>query len=227
MKICVRLLSISIVWLLSGFSFVYAGNVTLPYEFSAGQTALASEVNGNFKAIERAVDDNDNRISALEDAMDVDAANSYKAYLRLAGKTQGEISGSVTEAGHEDSIRVLSTSHEVACPIENGQLTGKRQHSPFVITKETDKSTPHLYNLLINNEIITSWRLDFYEPSRTGQMVNTYSIQLENARISDIQHEKLSNEKETEKISFVYGKITWIWMDGGVTAEDFWETPVI
>ncbi len=45
---------------------VYAGNVTLPYAFTAGTTARAAEVNANFQAVKTAVDDNQAQITALK-----------------------------------------------------------------------------------------------------------------------------------------------------------------
>ncbi len=45
---------------------VSASEVTLPNEFMAGQRARAGEVNENFDAVKTAVDDNHDRITALE-----------------------------------------------------------------------------------------------------------------------------------------------------------------
>lgn len=50
----------------SSLGLVYAGTVTIPNDFTAGTTASADEVNGNFTAVKTAVDDNDSRISTLE-----------------------------------------------------------------------------------------------------------------------------------------------------------------
>ena len=47
------------------------------------------------------------------------------------------------------------------------------------------------------------------------------TVKLTNASISD-RHE----HGATEQISFTYQKITWTWIDGGITAEDDWEAPV-
>ena len=44
----------------------YAGNVTIPNSFSAGDNVSSSKFNENFDAIEAAVDDNDQRIGDLE-----------------------------------------------------------------------------------------------------------------------------------------------------------------
>lgn len=156
------------------------------------------------------------------------------AYLRLVGETQGEIKGSVTKIGREDTIRVIAASHEVVSPRDaaSGLPTGKRQHKPFVITKEVDKSTPLLYAALVNNENLPEWKLEYWQPSATGKEMQHYTVQLVNASIAGIRHEMLNNKypenmqhKEREHVSFCYQKIIWTWMEGGVTAEDDWESP--
>lgn len=160
---------------------------------------------------------------------------ALNAYMRLTGDTQGEIKGSVTQRGREDSIMVIGYNHEVVSPRDaaSGLPTGKRQHKALTITKELDKSTPLLYNVLVNNENISTWELRFWQPSRTGQEVQHYTIELVNANVAGIRSEMLNNKypenmqhKEREHVSFTYQKIIWTWEDGGITAEDDWETPV-
>ncbi|HMB89418.1 MAG TPA: Hcp family type VI secretion system effector, partial [Rhodothermales bacterium] len=158
---------------------------------------------------------------------------ALNAYMRLTGETQGEIKGSVTQAGREDSIQVIGFNHEVMSPRDaaSGLPTGKRQHKPVTITKELDKSTPLLYNVLVNNENITDWELRFWQPSPRGAEVQHYTVQLVNANVCGIRGEQLNNRypenmqhKEREHVSFTYQKIIWTWEDGGITAEDDWET---
>ena len=160
---------------------------------------------------------------------------ALNAYLKLTGDTQGEIKGSVTQSGREDTIMVIATQHEVVSPRDaaSGLPTGKRQHKPFMITKEIDKSTPLLMKCLVDNENIASWRLDFYQPSPTGKEVQYYTVELSNASVAGVRSEMLNNKyaenmshKEREHVSFCYQKITWTWQDGGVTADDNWEAPV-
>jgi type VI secretion system secreted protein Hcp len=162
------------------------------------------------------------------------------AYLKLKGQKQGDINGSVTQKGREGKIMVIAASHDVFSPRDpaSGLPTGKRMHKPFVITKEVDKSTPLLYNVLVNNENITEWELQFWTAnlkSRTGTGTEKqyYTVKLTNANISDISFRMLNNKNpdlaryaEYEEISFTYQKITWIWVDGGIIAEDDWESPV-
>lgn len=161
---------------------------------------------------------------------------ALNAYLRLRSETQGEIHGSVTQAGREDSIMVIAFEHELISPYDDvsGLPTGKRQHKAITITKEIDKSTPLLLNALINNDNITDWELQFWQPSKAGKEVQFYTIKLVNASISGIRQEMLNNKypenmqhKEREHITFYYQKIEWIWVDGGISAEDDWETPIV
>jgi type VI secretion system secreted protein Hcp len=159
---------------------------------------------------------------------------ALNAYLYLEGESQGRIRGSVTQAGREDSIMVIAAGHEVMSPRDaaSGLPTGRRRHTPFTITKEVDRASPQLYSLLVNNERITGWKLEFWRPSRSGKEQQHYTVELVNASISDIQFEMLNNKypenmqhKEREHVSFCYQKIIWTWVDGGITAEDDWEAP--
>jgi len=160
---------------------------------------------------------------------------ALNCYMRLTGETQGEIKGSVTQAGREDSIMVIGFNHEVVSPRDaaSGLPTGKRQHKPLTITKEIDKATPLLMSVLVNNENIKDWELRFWQPSKAGKEVQFYTIQLTNASIAGIRSEMLNNKyaenmqhKEREHISFCYQKVIWTFEDGGITAEDDWEAPV-
>ena len=88
--------------------------------------------------------------------------------------------------------------------------------------------------MLTDNENVSEWKLKFWQPSATGQEVQHYTIELTNASVSKIRTEMLNNKypenmqhKEREHISFCYQKIIWTWEDGGITAEDDWESPVV
>jgi type VI secretion system secreted protein Hcp len=166
---------------------------------------------------------------------------ALNAYLRLKGQKQGEIKGSVTQKGREGSIMVIAASHEIVSPRDpaSGLPTGKRMHKPFVITKELDKSSPLLYNVLVNNENVPEWKLEFWTPqlSATGGVgaeKQHYTVELMNANVANISFRMLNNKNpeltryaEFEEIAFTYQKITWTWKDGGITANDDWEAPVV
>jgi type VI secretion system secreted protein Hcp len=161
---------------------------------------------------------------------------ALNAYLTLKGQKQGAINGSVTQKGRENSIMIIAASHSVMSPRDasSGLATGKRMHKPFVTTQELDKSVPLLYNVLVNNENITEWTLKFWEPSATGAEKQYFTIKLTNATIAAIdlrmannKHPDLMKFKEYLEISYTYQKIEWTWTDGGITALDDWESPVV
>src|SRR6478672_10887733 len=91
---------------------------------------------------------------------------ALNAYLKLKGAKQGPIEGSVTQKGREKKIMVIAVSHEIVSPRDpaSGLPTGKRMHKPFVITKELDKSSPILYQVLCTNENVSEWTLEFWTP---------------------------------------------------------------
>jgi type VI secretion system secreted protein Hcp len=160
---------------------------------------------------------------------------ALNAYLRLKGQKTGDIKGSVTQKGREGKIMVIAVSHEIVSPRDpaSGLPTGKRMHKPMVITKELDKSTPLLYNVLVNNENLTQWELQFWRPSATGAEQQHFTIKLTNANIASIT-ERMPNNKNPElmkyetyeEVAFTYQKIEWTWTDGGITAMDDWESPL-
>ena len=160
---------------------------------------------------------------------------ALNSYLQLKGQIQGDIKGSVTQKGREGKIMVIAFNHEVQSPrdVATGQATGKRMHKPFVITKEIDKSSPLLYTALVNNENITSWELQCFAASNRGVEVNNYTVRLTNANIIDIRSIMLNNKVPEnvkmplmEEVGFVYEKIEWTWVDGGITATDDWSSPI-
>src|SRR6188508_818189 len=159
---------------------------------------------------------------------------ALNAYLKLKGQKSGEIKGSVTQKGREGKIMVIAVSHDIISPRDaaSGLPTGKRVHKPFVITKPIDKATPILYSMLVSNENIPEWKLKYWRSSRGGQEQQYFTIELMNASIASIHHEMLNNTyvensplEVRETIAFTYQKITWTYVDGGITASDDWEAP--
>jgi type VI secretion system secreted protein Hcp len=158
---------------------------------------------------------------------------ALNAYLKLKGQKTGDIKGSVTAKGRENSIQVDAVDHLIVSPRDaaSGLATGKRQHQPIVITKPVDRSSPLLYNVLVTNEIITQFRLDFFRTDLKGLESLVYSIELTNASIASVKLEMLNTEypenakiPEREKVAFTYQKITWTWQDGGIVAQDDWSS---
>jgi len=162
------------------------------------------------------------------------------AYMYAVGQKSGQIKGSVTQKGREDSVELIEFSHSIVSPRDpqSGLPTGQRMHKPLVITKELDKSSPIFYNVLCTNENLTSVTIKFWSPqikaaSGTGSVSQHYTIKLTNANIASIgstmgggSHTETTKGEETEQIAFTYQKIEWTWNDGGISASDDWEARV-
>ena len=136
----------------------------------------------------------------------------------------------VTEKSGAHDIYITGYSHEIVAPRDaaSGLPTGKRQHKPFTVTKEVDKSSPILVNILTNNENITEWRMSIIRNNQRNSTQVLKTVVLTNPSVCAISNTYDSdNASEREHISFCYQKITWSWEDGGITAEDDWETPRI
>jgi type VI secretion system secreted protein Hcp len=158
----------------------------------------------------------------------------FNAYLTLKGQRQGEIHGPVTLAGRENTIAVHSFSHQIVSPRDpaSGLPTGRRQHQPLQILKEVDKTSPLLWSVLVSNENLVDWALQFWTAAEEagGEEQRVYTIRLTNASIASIEESMNDNQDPVtgklplrEEISFTYQKIEWIWADGEVTSEDSWE----
>jgi type VI secretion system secreted protein Hcp len=157
-------------------------------------------------------------------------------YLTLKAQKQGEIRGGVTQKGREHSILVIAASHNIISPRDagSGLPTGKRQHQPFGITKTLDPATPLLYSALVNNENMPDWRLEYWQLQPRGKEELVYTVKLVNANIASIRHRVENVDSPAtaqlpsmEDIQFSYQKIEWTWVNGGITAEDDWESPVV
>jgi type VI secretion system secreted protein Hcp len=88
--------------------------------------------------------------------------------------------------------------------------------------------------VLVNNENVQEWELQFWRPSATGAEQQHFTVKLTNGNIASIAQRMPNNKNpelmkyETyEEIAFTYQKIEWTWTDGGITAMDDWESPVV
>jgi type VI secretion system secreted protein Hcp len=156
---------------------------------------------------------------------------ALNAYLDMTSEKWGRVQGSVTQKGREGLIMVIAYSHNISVSFDasSGMVTGQRKHEPLMITKEVDKSSPILHDMLASNEKIKDFTLFFWQPSASGYEQQYFTIRLTKARIVSIRSEMLNNKypenmqhKEREHIFFSYETISWTSMDGGITASDTW-----
>lgn len=157
-------------------------------------------------------------------ASSASAANTI--FMTLTGQKSGNVKGSVTQRGRENSIQVSAVDDEIVSPRDpaSGLPTGQRQHKPLKVTIEIDQSAPILYQMLSTNETITMLELKFWRPSPSGVEAQFYTVRLTNASISEIHASTDAAHTTMLDVSFTYQKIQWTWVEGGVTAADNWQT---
>ena len=158
------------------------------------------------------------------------------AHLTLESQSQ-KIEGPCKMKGLEKTIEVIAVSHEIISPRDpaSGLPTGKRMHKPLLISVEVGIEAPLMYNSLVKNENIKTFKLDFYQPNAAGQHENFYRIELVNASIASASF-RMPNNKHPDLMkfasyidwAFTYQKITWsIIKPTTKTADDDWLAPSI
>ena len=124
--------------------------------------------------------------------------------------------------GGEASFEVIALSHEIISPRDSasGLPTGKRQHKPFTITKQVDKSSPSLLKACIEGE---PFNVDITTLVRTGgRFVPFVTVRLDNAFIASIGPQSDADDRPTEEVAFYYNRISFSYAETGTTVEDFW-----
>ena len=154
------------------------------------------------------------------------------AYLKVKGKTQGDIKGGCVQGGDKkDAVLVYAVEHSVEIPKDThtGLPTGQRIHHPLKITKAVDVATPKLYSACCKGEQCEVV-LDYYRIKADGMEEKYFTVKLENAIIVSMAHKTpltfLPENKpyqDMESVSFTYSKITWTYNDGNVEFVDDWK----
>jgi len=108
------------------------------------------------------------------------------AYVSIEGQKSGIFKGNAISEGNEGKIECIGFRYSVVVPhdAESGHSTGKRQHSPFVIIKYIDYSTPQLLQSAYSNETLKSVVIEFIKSDRQGRPMIYYKVTLTNATIS-------------------------------------------
>ncbi|KAA5974827.1 MULTISPECIES: type VI secretion system tube protein TssD [unclassified Pantoea] len=153
------------------------------------------------------------------------------AYMWLKDDGGADIKGSVDVQDRDGSIEIIGLSHGINLPVDsaNGKITATRQHSPMMIEKEVDSSTPYLYKAAATGQTLKSAEIKFYNINDAGQEVCYYSVLMENVRITgvncsvpNVKLEGNNKMNHTESGSIQYEKITWKIVDGNIQYADAW-----
>lgn len=158
------------------------------------------------------------------------------AYLWLKDDGGADIKGSVDVKSREHSIEIVEFVHAVNIPTDNntGKLTGTRIHSPVVLVKEFDSSSPYLYKAVTSGQTLKSAEFKWYRINDAGQEVEYFNIKLDNVKVvsvapvmHNVKNPATEKFNHMESLQLRYEKITWTYKDGNIIHSDSWnERPV-
>lgn len=138
------------------------------------------------------------------------------------------IKGGCDVQDREFSIEFKGFHHNLSTPTDNltGKPTGKRIHSPLLIVKEFDYSSPYLYKAVATGQALQKAECKFYKINDAGQEVEYFNISLEGVRIVSVSPSMASpddtNNNHLETVEMRYEKITWKHCDGNIIFTDAW-----
>lgn len=131
----------------------------------------------------------------------------------------------------EGSIEIIGFSHGLNIPVDrsNGKITGTRSHSPIVIEKEFDSSSPYLYKAVAKGQTLQSAEIRWYRINSAGQEESYFVMLLEGVKVTGVNpgmpNTKLSGMSAVnhmESVSLMYNRITWFYVDGNIRYTDDW-----
>jgi type VI secretion system secreted protein Hcp len=157
------------------------------------------------------------------------------AYLSIEGAKTGIFKGNAVTEGNEGKIECIGFRYGVTIPhdVESGRSSGKRQHSPIVIIKSIDYSSPQLLQSAYSNEVLKNVTIEFLKKDREGRTSSYYRITLTNATISQIsQYGGIASADNTinlnnnggmyEEVSLTFQSIEFDHLIGNTSAVDNW-----
>jgi type VI secretion system secreted protein Hcp len=150
------------------------------------------------------------------------------AYMWLKDDGGALIKGGVDVQDREFSIEIRGFHHNLMIPTDNatGKVTGTRMHSPMLVVKEFDYSSPYLYKAVATGQNLQSAEIKWYKINHAGQEEEYFNMLLEGVRIVSISPAMASpdnpNENHMETVEMRYEKMTWKHCDGNIIYSDSW-----
>lgn len=153
------------------------------------------------------------------------------SYLWLKDDGGADIKGAVDVQDREGSIEVIEFVHSLNIPTDSnsGKLTGTRIHSPVVLVKEFDSSSPYLYKAVTSGQTLKSAEFRWYRINDAGQEAEYFNIKLENVKVvsvapvmHNVKNPATEKFNHMESVQLRYEKITWTHTDGNIIHSDAW-----
>ncbi|MCF6690426.1 Hcp family type VI secretion system effector [Raoultella terrigena] len=152
---------------------------------------------------------------------------SNPAYLWFIDENGSPIVGGSMVLGREGSIEVKSLSHHLTIPTDHntGKLTGTRIHTPILIQKEFDRTTPLLARAICKGVTLKSAEIKMYRINEAGFEVEYFNMLLENVKVTGFTpglHPGVASGTHLENIEMRYETIQWKYIDGNIIFKDGW-----
>jgi type VI secretion system secreted protein Hcp len=143
--------------------------------------------------------------------------------MTVQGAHQGKFKGETVDPHHTPgAIPVAALNYEIKAPTDpaTGMVSGKRQHSPVVITKAWGASSPQFLEALVTNEVLSNVTLEFYRASPTGMEEVESTMKLTDAQVVDAK-EVAAQGANQQEISLTFRKIEITNADGTTFTDDW------
>ncbi|MEB7600215.1 Hcp family type VI secretion system effector [Raoultella terrigena] len=152
---------------------------------------------------------------------------SNPAYLWFIDENGSPIVGGSMVLGREGSVEVKSLSHHLTIPTDRntGKLTGTRIHTPILIQKEFDRTTPLLARAICRGVTLKSAEIKMYRTNEAGFEVEYFNMLLENVKVTGFTpglHPGVASGTHLENIEMRYETIQWKYTDGNIIFKDGW-----
>ena len=167
----------------------------------------------------------------------------FEIYLNLTGEKQGDISRAVTTKGREGQIAISRLEHNISYQLLQGRTYATKSiHTPMVIWKGLDSTTPLLYKAFCEQEKFKKFEIQFWpilgtsgrlpvtpateKTLKPSESKPAFYLRLTGAFFTSItMHYGSQNDlvlpNGLERIEVSYGLIEWSWMDS-ITWNSSW-----
>jgi len=151
-------------------------------------------------------------------------------YIQVTDSNKKPIEGECAESEHKGWIMGFCFRAGVSIPTDpnTGQVTGGRVHAPFVISKEIDKSSPELFNMMCKGEKCDTIVVDMVRKESNGREVTYYKYTFKNAQIvrlssesPDVRDVGQQFKRCQEEVEFRYQAVTVQHLAGKKEATDY------
>lgn len=155
----------------------------------------------------------------------------HQIHIWIKDSQDGNITGGSQLQNREGSIEATQFEHGIQLPTDKhtGAPTGARTHGPVVFVKHIDQASPYLFKALCTGQTLNEVVIKWYRTEVAGGEQEYFEHKLERAHVTGVEtfmpDTKDSDEKHNvhmERVSLVYEKISWTYLDGNLQHEDDW-----